>query len=410
MTEKQKKRVLLIICGGVAAYKSLELIRLLRKKNMCVTTVMTEGAQHFITPLSVSSLSEEHVYTDLWSLKDETEMGHIRLSRQADIILCAPATANFMAKIASGLADDLASATTLAADKKLMLAPSMNVRMWENPATQRNLDTIIKDGHNVLYPENGEMACGEYGEGRMMEPEGILRQVEACLNGGPLSGKTVLVTSGPTYEPIDPVRYIANRSSGKQGHLIASVFAQMGARVTLVTGPTGLKDPIGVTTIHVETAEQMRQACEEGLPAHVAIFAAAVADWKPAKYESSKLKKTGSNDTEILKLARTKDIFGDISGNESKRPDLVIGFAAETDHLENNAIEKLKQKNADAILANNVQVQSVFGKDDTNIVFIYKEKGSSDKTSINKKNWGVVSKQDVAYKLAEYIINNFRDV
>lgn len=409
------KRILLIISGGIAAYKALELIRLLKKEGASVTCILTEGGQKFITPLSVASLSGEPCYTNLWSLKDETEMGHIRLSREADLIVVAPASANLIAKMAHGMADDLASTTLLASDKPVLIAPAMNVEMWNNPAVQYNIDVLENYGVKRVGPEAGDMACGETGDGRMAEPEVIAEAICGLLTDGgrsgkkfydrlphtnhrPLQGLKALVTSGPTYEPIDPVRFIGNRSSGKQGHAIATVLAQYGAQVTLITGPVNLPNPAGVETIHVETAAEMMEACKDALPVDIAICAAAVGDWASASIAKSKIKKQGRQPPPILKLKENPDILATISRPYTGRPKLVIGFAAETGKLVEEATRKRKAKNCDWILANDVS-EDVFGADMNHIWFI---------DSHSQEDWGTMSKQDIAHKLVERIENRFK--
>ena len=357
------RRILLIIGGGIAAYKSLDLIRRLRERGAAVRCVMTAAAQEFVTPLSVGALSADHVFTDLFDRNDEHDVGHIRLSREADLIVVAPATADLMAKLANGLANDLASAVLLATDKPVLFAPAMNPRMWAHPATQRNRATLSNDGVTFVGPARGEMAeSGEAGEGRMSEPLEIVAAVEAQLAGtkpakGPLAGRRIIVTSGPTHEPIDPVRYIANRSSGKQGHAIAAALAKLGADVRLVSGPVAIPDPAGVTVTHVETARQMQAAVEALLPADAAIFVAAVADWRSAGEAGQKIKKKAGEGPPTLSMVENPDVLAGI-GHHKQRPYLVVGFAAETQDLEQNAAAKLKKKGADFIVANDVSVTS----------------------------------------------------
>ncbi|HEY8190775.1 MAG TPA: bifunctional phosphopantothenoylcysteine decarboxylase/phosphopantothenate--cysteine ligase CoaBC, partial [Alphaproteobacteria bacterium] len=323
------KKILLIISGGIAAYKSLELIRLIRKAGGTVRCILTEGGQKFITPLSVASLSGEQCYTDLWSLKDETEMGHIRLSREADLIVAAPAGADFVARITHGHANDLASTVVLATDKPVLIAPAMNVRMWENAATQDNIRLLERRGIKRVGPNDGDMACGEFGPGRMSEPEDILSAItDFFARRKSLAGFSALVTSGPTYEPLDPVRFIGNRSSGKQGHAIAAALAAWGADVTLVAGPVNLPDPSGVKIIHVETAQQMLDACNNALPANIAVCAAAVCDWSAATPQDQKIKKRGGSAPPDIKLKENPDILAVLSRPGPNRPKLVIGFAA----------------------------------------------------------------------------------
>jgi phosphopantothenoylcysteine decarboxylase/phosphopantothenate--cysteine ligase len=356
------KRILLIIGGGIAAYKSLELIRLIKKAGLDVRVVMTKAAHEFITPLTAAALSGDKVYTDLFDLTDETEMGHIMLSRQADLVVVAPATADMMAKQAQGLANDLASTLLLATDKRVLLAPAMNVRMWRHPATQRNLDTLKADGVLFTGPDEGDMACGEYGLGRMSEPEAILAAIQFHLTGGvdgPLAGKKVVITAGPTFEPLDPVRGLTNRSSGKQGYAIAAKLAREGADVMLISGPVSLPTPVGVTRIDVETAQEMFDAAHAQLPCDVFIGVAAVADWRAKDIATEKQKKTADNELSVT-FVKNPDILESVSKHLELRPRLVIGFAAETQKLEDYAHAKLASKGCDAIVANNVS-EGVFG-------------------------------------------------
>ena len=348
------KRILLVIGGGIAAYKSLDLIRRLREVGASVTPVMTRAAAEFVTPLSVAALAGEKVYSDLFDLTDEAEMGHIQLSRVADLIVVAPATADLMAKMAQGRADDLASTLLLATDTRVLIAPAMNVRMWGHLATQRNVVQLHSDGVMFVGPNEGEMACGEYGAGRMAEPMEILAAVKAVLNDGPLAGKHAIVTSGPTHEPIDPVRYIANRSSGAQGTAIAAALRDLGAKVTFVSGPATVAPPAGVTVVRVETAQQMLAAAEAALPADVAVFAAAVADWRVANAADKKIKKDGFGKMPSLNFTENPDILALVSQLKINRPKLVIGFAAETDSLLAHATAKRARKGCDWIVANDV--------------------------------------------------------
>ncbi len=367
------KRILLIIGGGIACYKCLELVRRLKERGHSVRTVMTEAATAFITPLAVSALTNERVFTDLFDVDDEREIGHIRLSRQSDVIVVAPATANLLARMAQGQASDLASATLLAADCPILVAPAMNPKMWSHPATQRNVAQIIADGARVIGPARGEMAeSGEAGVGRLVEPLDLVAEIEAVLGAAearpaargsgapslPLSGQHVLVTAGPTHEPIDPVRYIANRSSGKQGYAIAAAAARAGARVTLVSGPTMLADPEGVTVRRVETAREMLAAVEAALPADVGVFTAAVADWRVAETGAQKIKKTAGGEVPALRLVENPDILKTIAGDARLRPRLVVGFAAETENVVAFAQRKLAAKGADWIVANDVSDES----------------------------------------------------
>jgi len=350
------KRILLIIGGGIAAYKSLDLIRRLRERGAVVRCVMTQAAQQFITPLSVGALTGDTVFTDLFDRQAEHDVGHIRLSREADLIVVAPATADLMGKLANGLANDLAANVLIASDKPLLLAPAMNPKMWTHPATRRNRATLAKDGATFVGPARGEMAeSGEAGEGRMSEPLEIVAAVEAILlpAKGPLAGRKIIVTSGPPHEPIDPVRYIANRSSGKQGHAIAAALAKLGADVRLVSGPVSIPDPAGVTVTHVETARQMQAAVEAALPADAGVFVAAVADWRTEGEAGQKIKKVSGEGPPALRMVENPDILAGI-GHHKQRPYLVVGFAAETADLEANAQAKLRKKGADFIVANDV--------------------------------------------------------
>lgn len=389
------KRILLIVSGGIAAYKSLELVRSLRERGAAVRCVLTRGGSQFVTPLSLAALSEDKVYTELFSLTDEAEMGHIQLSRDADLLLVAPATADILAKMTHGQADDLASTVLLATDKDVMVAPAMNVRMWEHAATQANLDTLRRRGVHVIGPEEGDMACGEYGLGRLSEPDDIAAAVSDFFqSSAPLSGRRALVTSGPTHEPIDPVRYIANRSSGRQGHAIAAALASRGAATTLVSGPTHLPDPPGVTVVRVESARDMLAACEAALPADVAVCAAAVADWRVAKTADEKLKKNGSGPP-ALEMAENPDILATLAAAANTRPGLVIGFAAETEQVVEHARVKRERKGCDWILANDVSPETgTFGGDDNTIHLV-----SAD----GVEDWPRMSKTDVANRLAERI-------
>jgi phosphopantothenoylcysteine decarboxylase / phosphopantothenate---cysteine ligase len=349
----QGKRILLVIGGGIAAYKSLLLIRLLRAAGAAVTPVLTRAGAEFVTPLSVAALAGEKVYTDLFDLTDEAEMGHIQLSRVADLIVVAPATADLLAKMAQGRADDLASTLLLATDTRVLAVPAMNVRMWLHAATQRNLAQLREDGVLFAGPDEGEMACGEFGPGRLAEPEAIFAAISGVLRQGPLEGRHVLVTSGPTHEPIDPVRYIANRSSGAQGTALAVALRDLGAEVTFVTGPASVAAPEGVKVVRVETAAQMLAAVEAALPADVAVMAAAVADWRVANASGSKMKKDGSGAAPALEFAENPDILALVSKGE-QRPKLVVGFAAETDQVEAHATAKRLRKGCDWIVANDV--------------------------------------------------------
>ncbi len=394
------QRILLIIGGGIAAYKSLFLIRLLAKRGIKTSAILTKGGGEFITALSVSALSGTKTYTDLFSLSDETEMGHIELSRSADLIVVAPATADLMAKAASGLAGDLASTTLLATDKRVLYAPAMNVRMWEHAATKRNIETLRENGALFVGPDEGDMACGEYGFGRMAEPEHIADAIENALSGKtqiddlkprPLKGKHVLITAGPTREPIDPVRYLSNHSSGKQGYAIARACADLGAKVSLVSGPVSLPAPTDVDAIKVETARDMLAACKTALPADVFISVAAVADWRPSKTTNKKIKKDGTS-VQPLDLEENPDILKTICAHKN-RPGLVIGFAAETNDVLKNAKAKLNKKKCDWIIANDVS-GDVMGGDDNEMILV---------TNDGVDAWPKMSKQRAAEKLAQKI-------
>jgi len=389
------KRILLIVGGGIAAYKVLELIRRLREAGAGVTPVMTRAAAEFVTPLSVTALAGEPVRSDLFDLGNEAEMGHIQLSRVADLVVVAPATADLMAKMANGHADDLASTLLLATDTPVLIAPAMNVRMWEHPATSRNLATLAGDGVAIVGPNSGDMACGEFGPGRMAEPAEILSAIAARLGGGALAGRHVLVTSGPTHEPIDPVRYIANRSSGAQGTAIAAALRDLGARVTFVTGPASVAPPAGVDVVRVETAREMAAAAEAALPADAAIFAAAVADWRVANAAGSKMKKDGSGNAPALDFAENPDILARIARMEAGRPPLVIGFAAETDDVVAHAKAKLARKGCDWILANDVSPGTgIMGGTENAVILV---------TKTGAEEWPRMSKDAVARKLAERV-------
>ncbi|MCX5567842.1 bifunctional phosphopantothenoylcysteine decarboxylase/phosphopantothenate--cysteine ligase CoaBC [Kaistia nematophila] len=399
------KRILLVIAGGIAAYKSLDLIRRLKERGATVRVVMTRGATEFITPLAAGALAGGTVYTDLFDRESEQDVGHIRLAREADLIVVAPATADLMAKMAGGHADDLASAILLATKRPVLVAPAMNPAMWAHPATQRNVATLLADGIHLAGPERGEMAeSGEAGTGRMAEPLAIVAAVEAHFPGSktdtvdatkPLTGKHVLVTAGPTHEPIDPVRYIANRSSGKQGFAIAAAAAAAGARVTLVAGPVGLPDPDGVAVRRVETARDMLAAVETALPADIAIFAAAVADWRPAQEATSKLKKDGSGVVPPLHVTENPDILATIAHLKDQRPGLVVGFAAETDDVFENAKKKLGRKGADIIVANDVSPETGVMGGGANTVHLVTAEGI--------ESWPQMPKDEVARRLVHWI-------
>ena len=388
------KRILLIIGGGIAAFKSLDLIRRLRERGASVTPVLTQAGSEFVTPLSVSALAGTKVYRDLFDLTDEAEMGHIQLSRSADLVLVAPATADLMAKMAQGLANDLASTLLLATDTPVMIAPAMNVRMWDHPATQRNLETLRGDGIAVIGPNDGDMACGEFGPGRMAEPLEIVAALEGALGGGPLAGKRVLVTSGPTHEPIDPVRYIANRSSGAQGTALGAALAALGAEVVFVTGPADVPPPAGVQVVRVQTAQQMLEAVQAALPCDGAVFAAAVADWRVASASDRKLKKT-SDGMPKLEFAENPDILATVSQMTEGRPDLIVGFAAETNDVIALATAKRKRKGCDWIVANDVSPETGIMGGSENAVHLISDAGVED--------WPRMGKAAVAQKLAARI-------
>jgi phosphopantothenoylcysteine decarboxylase / phosphopantothenate---cysteine ligase len=396
MTDFSNKRVLLIVTGGIAAFKIPELIRLLRGRGCGVTCVLTRAGAEFITILTLQALSETKVYTDLFSLTDENEMGHIELSRSADLIVVAPATANILAKMAAGLGDDLASTLLLATDKPVLVAPAMNVRMWLHAATQANMTLLAQRGIHVVGPEEGAMACNEYGPGRMSEPPAILAEIEVMLaTGGGLAGRHAIVTSGPTHEPIDPVRYIANRSSGRQGHAIAVALAALGARVTLIRGPVNLPDPPGITVRHVETAQQMLASSQQALPADVAVCAAAVADWRVADAAPGKIKKMPGAEAPRLELVANPDILATLSAPGPQRPRLVVGFAAETDDLLANAQAKRKRKGCDWIVANDVSAVTGIMGGLENAVHLITANGVED--------WPRLGKEEVARRLAARI-------
>jgi len=405
-SDLNRKSVLLIISGGIAAYKVLEVIRRLRDRGIHIRAILTKGGAEFVTPLSVAALTENKVYQDLFSLTDEAEMGHIRLSREADLVLVAPASADILAKMATGQAGDLATTALLATNKPVMIAPAMNVEMWNHPATQANIATLEGRGVLRVGPASGDLACGEFGSGRLAEPAEIIASVVDFLDAQdapkPLAGKKAVVTSGPTHEPIDPVRYIANRSSGKQGHAIAEALASAGADVTLVTGPVTLPDPAGVKVVRIETAREMLGAVQAALPADIAVCAAAVADWRTADEAGQKLKKDGSGVIPDLKLSENPDILASISKAGPMRPGLVIGFAAETENVTDHARAKRARKGCDWILANDVApATGTFGGDDNEICLISGDDETSD------ERWERQSKTGVARALSARIIKHF---
>jgi phosphopantothenoylcysteine decarboxylase/phosphopantothenate--cysteine ligase len=399
------KRILLIVAGGIAAFKSLELIRRLRERGAAVRCVITDAGARFVTPLSLQALSEDRVYSDMFSLTDESEMGHIELSREADLLVVAPATANILARMAAGMADDLAATVLLATDKPVLAAPAMNVRMWTHAATVANVETLKKRGVTFVGPNDGAMACNEHGPGRMSEPEEIVAAIEGLLTAErprlekPLAGKRAVVTSGPTREAIDPVRYISNHSSGKQGHAIASALARLGAEVTLVSGPVAIPDPAGLSTVHVESADQMLAACLAAGTVDIAVCAAAVADWKAARPAGSKIKKQAGAAPPALELTPNPDILATLSKPGAKRPALVIGFAAETENLVANAIDKRKRKGCDWILANDVSAAAGTFGGERNTVHLVSAAGVED--------WPTLAKDDVALRLAGRIALHF---
>ncbi|WP_165324799.1 bifunctional phosphopantothenoylcysteine decarboxylase/phosphopantothenate--cysteine ligase CoaBC [Rhizorhabdus phycosphaerae] len=400
-------RILLIVGGGIAAYKACELVRLIRKGGGSVRCVLTDAGAQFVTPMTLAALSEQEVHTSLWDLKNETEMGHIQLSREADLVVVCPATADMMAKMAAGIADNLATTLLLATDKPVLAVPAMNVRMWLHPATQRNVAQLRADGVTVLDPDEGAMACGEYGPGRLPEPDVVWQHIvamldapreapQAGLKGGPLAGRHVIVTAGPTHEPIDPVRYIANRSSGKQGFAIAAALATAGGRVTLISGPVTLATPPGVHRIDVESALDMAAAVDAALPADVAVMVAAVADWRAESAAGQKIKKDGSGAAPTLTLAENPDILAGL-GRSPRKPRLLIGFAAETEKVVDHAIAKRARKGADWIVANDVSGDVMGG--DSNSIHIVTEAGV--------ESWERLPKDQVATRLVARIADEF---
>jgi len=399
----KNKRILLIVAGGIAAFKCHDLIRRLRGQGAHVRCVLTAAGARFVTPLSLQVLSEDKVYTDMFSLTDESEMGHIELSREADLLVVAPATANILARMAAGMADDLAATVLLATDKPVLAAPAMNVRMWTHAATVANVETLKKRGITFVGPNDGAMACNEYGPGRMSEPAEIVTAIEAMLatgaQAGPLAGKRALVTSGPTREAIDPVRYISNHSSGKQGHAIAAALAKLGADVTLVSGPVTVADPSGVKVVKIDSADQMLAACLAAGAVDVAVCAAAVADWKAAKPADAKIKKKADAPPPTLELTPNPDILATLSRSGGKRPRLVVGFAAETENLIANAVDKRKRKGCDWIVANDVSPATGTFGGERNTVHLVTAEGVED--------WPTLAKDEVAVRLAERIAGQF---
>lgn len=388
-------RILLIVGGGIAAYKSCEIVRTLRRRGHAVRCVLTESGSHFVTPMTLAALSEDQVFTTLWDLKDEAEMGHIQLSRQADLVVIAPATADLLARMAGGLANDLATTLLLATDKPVLATPAMNVRMWQHPATRRNVAQLRADGVTVMEPDEGAMACGEFGPGRLPEPDAIVARIEQMLAGNaprPLFGRHILVTAGPTHEPIDPVRYIANRSSGKQGFAIAGALAALGARVSLVAGPVPLPTPAGVDRIDVESAQDMANAVAAALPADAAVMVAAVADWRAEDAAGQKIKKRPGEPPAPLRLVENVDILATLA-RSPRRPALLVGFAAETEHVVDHATAKRARKGADWIVANDVSGDVMGG--DANTVHLI--------TADGVESWERLPKDQVAARLAERI-------
>lgn len=398
------KKILLIVSGGIAAYRSLDLIREIKRRGDDVTCVLTKSATKFVQPLSFASLSQNKVYTDLFDIENESKIGHIKLSRDADLIVLAPATANILAKMVHGVSDSLATSILLANNKPLLIAPSMNVKMWNNPATIKNIKTLKKDGHIFVGPDDGEMACGEVGSGKMSKIEEIYREISYLINEPPLKGKKAFVTSGPTIEPIDPVRFISNRSSGKQGHAIASLLSKLGAETHLITGPVNIPYPDNIKVTEINTADEMLKACLSSLPADISIFAAAVSDWKVTNQSAKKIKKSENknNDVNII-LKQNPDVLKTISETNKNRPELVIGFTLETENLIESAKYKMTKKSCDWMIANNhiQNNKSVFDNDMNEVSFL---------TSDLQENWGLISKKSVAEKLCNKIINHFNNV
>ena len=398
------KKILLIVSGGIAAYRSLDLIREIKRRGDDVTCVLTKSATKFVQPLSFASLSQNKVYTDLFDIENESKIGHIKLSRDADLIVLAPATANILAKMVHGVSDSLATSILLANNKPLLIAPSMNVKMWNNPATIKNIKTLKKDGHIFVGPDDGEMACGEVGSGKMSKVEDIYREISYLINEPPLKGKKAFVTSGPTIEPIDPVRFISNRSSGKQGHAIASLLSKLGAETHLITGPVNIPYPDNIKVTEINTADEMLKACLSSLPADISIFAAAVSDWKVTNQSAKKIKKSENknNDMNII-LKQNPDVLKTISETNKNRPELVIGFTLETENLIESAKYKMTKKSCDWMIANNhiQNNKSVFDNDMNEVSFL---------TSDLQENWGLISKKSVAEKLCNKIINHFNNV
>ena len=395
------KKILLIVSGGIAAYRSLDLIREIKRRGDDVTCVLTKSATKFVQPLSFASLSQNKVYTDLFDIENESKIGHIKLSRDSDLIVLAPATANILAKMVHGISDSLATSILLANNKPLLIAPSMNVKMWNNPATIENIKSLKNNGHIFVGPDDGEMACGEVGSGKMSKVEEIYKEISYLINSAPLKGKKALVTSGPTIEPIDPVRFISNRSSGKQGHAIASLLSKLGAETHLITGPVNIPYPDNVKVTEINTANEMLKACMNSLPVDISIFAAAVSDWRVANQSSKKIKKSENKNKDMnILLEQNPDILKTISENNKNRPELVVGFTLETENLIKSAKSKMIKKSCDWIIANNhiQNNESVFDSDMNEVSFL---------TNNLEENWGLISKKSVAEKLCSKIIDYF---
>ena len=395
------KKILLIVSGGIAAYRSLDLIREIKRRGDDVTCVLTKSATKFVQPLSFASLSQNKVYTDLFDIENESKIGHIKLSRDSDLIVLAPATANILAKMVHGISDSLATSILLANNKPLLIAPSMNVKMWNNPATIENVKSLKNNGHIFVGPDDGEMACGEVGSGKMSKVEEIYKEISYLINSAPLKGKKALVTSGPTIEPIDPVRFISNRSSGKQGHAIASLLSKLGAETHLITGPVNIPYPDNVKVTEINTANEMLKACMNSLPVDISIFAAAVSDWRVANQSSKKIKKSENKNKDMnILLEQNPDILKTISENNKNRPELVVGFTLETENLIKSAKSKMIKKSCDWIIANNhiQNNESVFDNDMNEVSFL---------TNNLEENWGLISKKSVAEKLCSKIIDYF---
>ena len=394
------KKILLIVSGGIAAYRSLDLIREIKRRGDDVTCVLTKSATQFVQPLSFGALSQNKVYTDLFDLESETNIGHIKLSRNADLVVLAPATANILAKMSYGISDSLATSILLANNKPLLIAPSMNVKMWNNPSTKNNIEKLKKYGHIFVGPDEGEMACGEVGSGKMSKVEDIYKEIEFLLKPGPLKGKKALVTSGPTIEPIDPVRFISNKSSGKQGHAIAERLSKLGADTHLITGPVNIPYPDNVRVTEVNTAEEMLNACKNSIPADIAIFAAAVSDWKPTKNFQNKIKKSFNDGDLNLSFSQNPDILRTISEININRPKLIVGFTLETENLMESARKKMLDKSCDWMIANNhiQKNKSVFNSDMNEVSFL---------NDVSDESWGLISKKNVAENLCIKIIEFF---